>query len=247
MPSMHAVLRVRPPKRHETAYLDCEPRAGTRFEAGELVYHDTFTAVLGPSSSQADAFKACGLPLVEAALHGKHVCLFAYGQTGSGKTFSMYGAEGGKNPSKLDGIVPAICAEIFRRKQDLEKKKYLELELCATLIEIQGNSAIDLLGEPAAAGQMAGQMPRLKVPECVAPPQYPKSPHRPTPAPTPPQCVSLARPIPRRPAQAFPKPPPPRPIPPYPAPPRPPTPPLPSPSRLTTHASKPTSPHPPVP
>ena len=30
----------------------------------------------------------------------------------------MYGAEGGKNPSKLDGLVPGICAELFRRKQE---------------------------------------------------------------------------------------------------------------------------------
>ena len=39
--------------------------------------------------------------VVEASLKGKRTCLFAYGQTGSGKTFSMYGAEGGKNPSKV--------------------------------------------------------------------------------------------------------------------------------------------------
>ena len=112
MPAIHAVLRVRPGKRQEAQYLDIEPRTGTKFEGAGLEYTDSFAAVLGPRSSQADAFKACGLPIVEAALSGRHTCLFAYGQTGSGKTFSMYGAEGGKNPSKvryLDKWPHALC------------------------------------------------------------------------------------------------------------------------------------------
>ena len=78
-----------------------------------------FTSVYGPECNQAEVFRSCGLPLVDATMRGQKTCLFAYGQTGSGKTFSMYGAEGGKNPSKLDGIVPAVCAEIFRRKQEV--------------------------------------------------------------------------------------------------------------------------------
>lgn len=41
----------------------------------------------------------------------------------------MYGAEGGKNPSKLDGVVPAICAELFRRKQDFERRKEFQFEV----------------------------------------------------------------------------------------------------------------------
>ena len=95
------------------------------------------TAVLGGESSQRDAFVECAMPLLEAvgspthlpantraggasllthshyalpwqALGGQHSCLFAYGETGSGKTFSMLGAEGGRCPSKLDGIVPQL-------------------------------------------------------------------------------------------------------------------------------------------
>ena len=79
--------------------------------------------------------------------------VFAYGQTGSGKTFSMYGAEGGKNPSKLDGLVPGICAELFRRKQELEKRKDVQLILESTLVEVQGNKVVDLLAQPAADGR----------------------------------------------------------------------------------------------
>ena len=65
----------------------------------------------------------------------------------------MYGAEGGKNPSKLDGVVPAICAEIFRRKQDMEKRKEMAMELSATLVEVQGAAVIDLLADPKDDGQ----------------------------------------------------------------------------------------------
>jgi hypothetical protein len=122
-------------------------------------YSNVFNAILGGGASQADAFRCCGLPLVEAALNGQATCLFAYGQTGSGKTFSMYGAEGGKNPSKLDGVVPAICAELFRRKQEFEKRKEFQFELGATLVEVQGNNCIDLLAD----ADWEGKQPNLKV------------------------------------------------------------------------------------
>eukprot|EP00966_Prymnesium_polylepis_P055708 1288586-Prymnesium_polylepis.1 len=118
MANIQAVIRLRPAKKHEVQYIQCNPRVGNELVANDLDYTDRFTAVLGPASSQAEAFRVCGLPLVEATLQGKRTCLFAYGQTGSGKTFSMYGAEGGKNPSKLDGLVPGICAEMFRRKRE---------------------------------------------------------------------------------------------------------------------------------
>ena len=153
MPTIRAVVRLRPSKASETNYIECAERAGSKLELATLTYTDQFSAVLGSQSSQADAFKACGLPIVDATLSGRHTCLFAYGQTGSGKTFSMYGAEGGKNPSKLDGVVPAICAEIFRRKMDMEKRKEFKFELAATLIEVAGNSCIDLLGDPDAEGE----------------------------------------------------------------------------------------------
>eukprot|EP00966_Prymnesium_polylepis_P288362 6660830-Prymnesium_polylepis.1 len=71
----------------------------------------------------------------------------------------MYGAEGGKNPSKLDGLVPGICGELFRRKQELEKRKDFQMVFEATLVEVQGNRVFDLLCEP----QEGGQQPQLKV------------------------------------------------------------------------------------
>ena len=157
--NIQAVIRLRPAKKHEETYVACNPRVGNQLVLKDLDYTDRFTSVLGASSSQAEAFRVCGLPLVEATLQGRRTCLFAYGQTGSGKTFSMYGAEGGKNPSKLDGLVPGICAELFRRKQELEKRKDFQLVFESTLVEVQGNKVIDLLAEELPTGDQ----PQLKV------------------------------------------------------------------------------------
>ena len=49
-----------------------------------LDYSERFAAVMGTQSSQAELFRVCGLPIVEATLSGRSTCLFAYGQTGSG-------------------------------------------------------------------------------------------------------------------------------------------------------------------
>lgn len=149
---IRGVIRLRPVKPNEVRYIDLEERAGTTLQVANLDYTDTFTSVLGPESTQSDVFRHVGLPLVETALRGLRTCLFAYGQTGSGKTFSMYGAEGGKNPSKLDGIVPSICAEIFRRKQELEKRKEMVMALTASLTEVQGSTVLDLLAEATSDG-----------------------------------------------------------------------------------------------
>ena len=96
--SIKAVIRVRPQKEGETTYIESAPRKGNQLVAASLDYTKKFATVLGPSASQSDVFRTVGLPLVEATLKGHRTCLFAYGQTGAGKTFSMYGAEGGRNP-----------------------------------------------------------------------------------------------------------------------------------------------------
>ena len=86
--NIQAVVRLRPPKSHEEQYIHCADRIGQQLVLGpQNDYTNQFTAVLGSASSQADAFKVCGMPLVEATLTGQSTCLFAYGQTGSGKTF----------------------------------------------------------------------------------------------------------------------------------------------------------------
>lgn len=137
-----AIVRIRPAHAdgNEEEYIEAEPHRGHRFVVGEKDYSNQFATILGPASTQHDAFRMIGLPIVEATLKGQRTCLFAYGQSGAGKTFSMYGAEGGKIPSKLDGIVPSVCAEIFRRKQDVEKRGDFFLELSTTLVEARAPS-----------------------------------------------------------------------------------------------------------
>ena len=105
-----------------------------------------FGVVLGQACTQHEVYQSCGVPMVEAALKGRDSLLFAYGQTGAGKTFSMYGAEGGKNPSKLDGVVPATVSELFRRTIGMEKDNngQVKFSLGATLVEIQGSAIFDL-------------------------------------------------------------------------------------------------------
>ena len=162
---IRAVIRVRPPRAsgEEEEYIECARRGGNKLvlvnDERTIDHTGAFTTVLGPDSNQADVFRYCGLPLVEATLQGKKTCLFAYGQTGAGKTFSMYGAEGGKNPSKLDGVVPSICAELFRRKQDVEKRGDYKLELAVTLAEVSPTGVLDLLAEP----DESGKQPQLRV------------------------------------------------------------------------------------
>jgi len=157
------VLRVRPAKSWETPYMVCHPKKGFTLSVSEDYTYgeDTWAGVLGPECPQHDVFLAIGLPIVEAVMAGRRACLFAYGQTGSGKTFSMYGADGGKNPAKLDGAVPAICAELFRRKTDAEKRKHdIKLAMFASLVEVRGGEILDLLADPVG---MDLQQPRVKL------------------------------------------------------------------------------------
>lgn len=155
---IRAVIRIRPKKPEEEAYITAEPHYGKKMELEGRSYTDTFSMVLGPESTQHEVFRAVGLPCAEATLRGQNTCLFAYGQSGAGKTFSMYGAEGGKVPSRLDGVVPAICAELFRRKQDVERRGDYKLKLDVMIVEVKGAMINDLLAEP-----LDGVQPQLKL------------------------------------------------------------------------------------
>ena len=111
---LRVVVRVRPQCRHDgearqLSSVECEPRFGHCISVkgprnkGQKA---TFSAVLGLDASQHDVYKECGVPLLDALFSGTSACMFAYGQTGSGKTYSMIGAEGGRNPSKSNGVIP---------------------------------------------------------------------------------------------------------------------------------------------
>ena len=144
--NVRVCVRIRKPFREgEKCSLECDPRAGNvlKLPSGE---EKSYQIVLGPDASQHDAYVYCGEPLVDALLSGQRACLFAYGQTGSGKTFSMFGAEGGKM-SKLDGIVPLLVAELFRRISKMESETVCEFRCSVNYLEVQNTKVLDLLTE----------------------------------------------------------------------------------------------------
>ena len=158
------ICRVRPPdeEKREDNHIKCEAHVGGYLEVSKPQREESrFGVVLGPSCTQHEVYLSCGVPMVESALRGRDSLLFAYGQTGAGKTFSMYGAEGGKNPSKLDGVVPATVSELFRRTigQEKDSAGAVKFALSATLVEIQGSNIFDLLAEP----DRSGNQPLVKV------------------------------------------------------------------------------------
>ena len=147
---MRVVVRVRPPGRDEGCHIDVEEHVGGRIAVNlpEPAHHP-FSVVLGPKCTQHEVYLSCGVPMIEAGMEGRDALLFAYGQSGAGKTFSMYGAEGGKNPSKLDGVVPATVSELFRRTTAIEKDNMgqVHFSLSCSLVEIQGSQIFDLLAD----------------------------------------------------------------------------------------------------
>ena len=156
--NIEGVLRIRPIKPGETPCLVANEQKGFTISLDGAHYgEDTFSAVLGSKVSQHDVFLTVGQPIIESMMRGERACLFAYGQTGSGKTYSMYGADGGKNPSKLNGSVPTICAELFRKKQELERRNgAIKMTITATLVEVRGDQIVDLIAEPLP-GPAGGQ------------------------------------------------------------------------------------------
>ena len=159
------ICRVRPPSALEDNHIRCEPHVGGYLEVSKPAKEESkFGVVLGPLCTQHEVYLSCGVPMIESALRGRDSLLFAYGQTGAGKTFSMYGAEGGKNPSKLDGVVPATVSELFRRTMALEKDSNgnIKFSLGATLVEIQGKNIFDLL----APSDKEGNQPMVGILGC---------------------------------------------------------------------------------
>jgi len=145
---MRVVVRVRP---SSDCVVQCAPHVSNHIATQHLPEGLEFSSVLGVESTQNEAFQCCGAPMIDAMLDGQQACLFAYGQTGSGKTFSLLGAEGGKNPHKLNGIVPLVVAELFRRFSALEAQG-VKCKLSASFIEVVNETVRDLVDAPDRNG-----------------------------------------------------------------------------------------------
>ena len=155
---LRCVVRVRPAEARAKTCVSCEERIGPWVSVNGGPNLEFTTAVLGPASSQRDVYTECAEPLLEAALGGQDSCLFAYGQTGAGKTHSMLGAEGGHCASKLDGVVPQLCAELFRTFSSQTKKGELEYQIQATYVEIYKHRVYDLLAPELPGTRPVGQL-----------------------------------------------------------------------------------------
>ncbi|KOO53378.1 endcodes part of kinesin [Chrysochromulina tobinii] len=91
--------------------------------------------------------------MLREAFEGNDSLLFAYGQVGSGKTYTLYGAEGGLDVARLDGVVPQMVNELFRHTTALEKAGTDKFTVSATLIEAQGQHLVDMLAAYNAQGE----------------------------------------------------------------------------------------------
>ena len=149
---LKVVARVRPADARARVCVSCEERIGPWVSVNGGPNLEFTTAVLGPASSQRDVYVECAEPLMEAALGGQDSCLFAYGQTGAGKTHSMLGAEGGHCASKLDGVIPQLCSELFRSFSAQTKKGELEFQVSSRgsglFYSCHPKQAVTGLGQP---------------------------------------------------------------------------------------------------
>jgi hypothetical protein len=149
---LKVVARVRPADARARVCVSCEERIGPWVSVNGGPNLEFTTAVLGPASSQRDVYVECAEPLMEAALGGQDSCLFAYGQTGAGKTHSMLGAEGGHCASKLDGVIPQLCSELFRSFSAQTKKGELEFQVSSRgsglFYSCNPKQAVTGLGQP---------------------------------------------------------------------------------------------------
>ena len=80
----------------------------------------------------------------------------------------MLGAEGGQCSSKLDGVVPQLCSELFRTFSSQTKKGELEYQIHASYVEIYAHRVYDLLAPdpPGKAGARPGPSGH-GLPECA--------------------------------------------------------------------------------
>ncbi|KAM0951306.1 putative plus-end-directed kinesin ATPase [Dioscorea sansibarensis] len=158
--SVKVVVRIRPVSGHGKT----EDQIVKKISSDSLSVGDrkfTFTSVLGPESSQEDAFKLIGVPLVQNALAGYNASIVSYGQTGTGKTFTMWGPQSAMvdahSISGYQGIVPRIFqmlfTEISKKQERLEENNinyqcrcsFLEVRLSSLRTVIYNEQIIDLL------------------------------------------------------------------------------------------------------
>ena len=108
--------------------------------AGEVQRYDfCVDRAFYQDDSNEDVYGHMGESILDTAFAGYNVCILAYGQTGSGKTHTVLGKD--KDP----GIVPRLCADLFRRRSELEE----QVDITVEMVEVYGKEErmTDLLSD----------------------------------------------------------------------------------------------------
>eukprot|EP01062_Namystynia_karyoxenos_P066239 TRINITY_DN60201_c0_g1_i1.p1 TRINITY_DN60201_c0_g1~~TRINITY_DN60201_c0_g1_i1.p1 ORF type:complete len:1013 (+),score=311.97 TRINITY_DN60201_c0_g1_i1:96-3041(+) len=130
-----------------------------QFDHSFQTFSPELAGQIGEYADQDYVFERLGRPAMKEALEGKNVCLFAYGQTGAGKSYSMLGKERSSDAS-LQGIIPRICNEIFRRRDEEKDNPLVETQIYIQVVEIYCEQINDLLS-PRRVWPAHGHKPRF--------------------------------------------------------------------------------------
>ena len=116
-----------------------------------------FDGVLGPESTQQEAFDAIAQSACVQCLRGFNATILAYGQTGSGKTHTMLGAGFGEGTvateaawdpgGSVAGLMPRVVQSLFRGLVDDDENSRDGTLVELSMLEIYNEKIRDLLGE----------------------------------------------------------------------------------------------------
>ncbi len=96
-----------------------------------------FDRLFDQDASQRDVFNKTTKPLIDVILDGYNATVFAYGATGCGKTHTITGT------NAAPGIIPLTMQELFKRIDQLEDTKKIDLSL--SYLEVYNETIKDLL------------------------------------------------------------------------------------------------------
>jgi hypothetical protein len=128
-----------------------------------------YDAVLGPSSTQADAFGLIG-DYVDKALDGYNCTVLAYGQTGTGKTYTMSGgqwttdtpiavAEAQPDAQNIEraqkGVIPRAFDRLFARISEFSSATTI-FTVKTSCLEVYNEKIFDLLATKRSSAKSGG-------------------------------------------------------------------------------------------
>ena len=101
--------------------------------------------VLGPGSSQAEAYEHTARDQVATFLNGGNATVLCYGMTGTGKTFTLFGPDGACAGGPDAGMVPLCVAEVQAALRQRKAVLGVDATLSLSYVEVYGERVKDLL------------------------------------------------------------------------------------------------------